>query len=116
MRFSKFKLKYIKKNQNHSSTIQKSFAENGVNKRLNFHYVSQKKLAVLDRKLVNLFNVPKKKRDIARNVFFLIKIKTYKGNRHKKNLPCRGQRTHTNAKTRKKFKYVYSKQKTITKK
>src|SRR5213592_2954178 len=28
-------------------------------------------------------------------------IKTYRGSRHKKNLPVRGQRTHTNARTKK---------------
>ena len=31
------------------------------------------------------------------------KIKTYKGIRHKLKYPCRGQRTHTNAKTVKKL-------------
>jgi ribosomal protein S13 len=35
---------------------------------------------------------------------FLSKIKTYKGVRHKLGYPVRGQRTHTNAKT-KKFKF-----------
>ena len=30
----------------------------------------------------------------------LMEIGSYRGNRHKRNLPCRGQRTHTNARTR----------------
>jgi small subunit ribosomal protein S13 len=30
----------------------------------------------------------------------LMEIGCYRGNRHKRNLPCRGQRTHTNARTR----------------
>jgi small subunit ribosomal protein S13 len=34
----------------------------------------------------------------------LINLKLYKGFRHKDGLPVRGQRTHTNAKTQKKFK------------
>ena len=34
----------------------------------------------------------------------LIDIKCYKGLRHLNNLPCRGQRTRTNARTRKKLK------------
>jgi small subunit ribosomal protein S13 len=39
------------------------------------------------------------KEDVAR----LIRIGTYKGFRHIQKLPVRGQRTHTNAKTVKKF-------------
>ncbi|NDD99670.1 30S ribosomal protein S13, partial [bacterium] len=30
-----------------------------------------------------------------------ITIKSYRGSRHKLNLPCRGQRTRTNSRTRK---------------
>lgn len=41
------------------------------------------------------------RRDIAQNVKRLIQIGCYRGLRHKKNLPVRGQRTHTNARTRK---------------
>lgn len=37
-----------------------------------------------------------------RNIDFLRGINCYRGFRHKKNLPVRGQRTHTNGKTRKK--------------
>lgn len=39
------------------------------------------------------------------NIEFLKIIKSYRGSRHRKLLPVRGQRTHTNAKTnRKKYK------------
>jgi small subunit ribosomal protein S13 len=31
----------------------------------------------------------------------LIEIGSYRGNRHRRSLPVRGQRTHTNARTRK---------------
>lgn len=41
------------------------------------------------------------RREIAQNVKRLISIGCYRGLRHKKNLPVRGQRTHTNARTRK---------------
>jgi len=44
------------------------------------------------------------KENIKKNVEFLIELKNYKGNRHKLKYPVRGQRTHTNAKTRTKFK------------
>jgi small subunit ribosomal protein S13 len=31
----------------------------------------------------------------------LIDLNSYRGSRHRRNLPARGQRTHTNARTRK---------------
>ena len=41
------------------------------------------------------------KKFIKENIFFLTKIRTFKGLRHKLGYPVRGQRTHTNAKTNK---------------
>ena len=38
---------------------------------------------------------------VSMNIKQLIDIGCYKGTRHKKGLPSRGQRTHTNARTRK---------------
>ena len=41
------------------------------------------------------------RRDISSNIKRLIDIGSYRGMRHKKGLPVRGQRTRTNARTRK---------------
>ncbi len=41
------------------------------------------------------------RRDIAMDIRRLVEIGSYRGLRHKKNLPVRGQRTRTNARTRK---------------
>lgn len=41
------------------------------------------------------------RRELSQNVKRLIGIGCYRGLRHKKGLPVRGQRTHTNARTRK---------------
>ena len=41
------------------------------------------------------------RRDIQLNVKRLMDLGCYRGSRHKKGLPVRGQRTHTNARTRK---------------
>ena len=41
------------------------------------------------------------RRDISMNVKRLMDAGTYRGLRHRKSLPVRGQRTHTNARTRK---------------
>ena len=40
------------------------------------------------------------RRDIQANVRRLMDIGAYRGFRHRRNLPCRGQRTRTNARTR----------------
>lgn len=40
------------------------------------------------------------KREVAGNIKRLKDIKTYRGSRHMKNLPTRGQRTKTNARTK----------------
>jgi small subunit ribosomal protein S13 len=41
-------------------------------------------------------------RIVSQNVKRLMEINTYRGLRHKRHLPCRGQRTKTNSRTRRK--------------
>jgi small subunit ribosomal protein S13 len=41
------------------------------------------------------------RKDVSVNIKRLIDIQSYRGNRHRRNLPVRGQRSHTNARTRK---------------
>ncbi len=41
------------------------------------------------------------KREVAANIKRLLEIGAYRGQRHRKGLPVRGQRTKTNARTRK---------------
>ena len=41
------------------------------------------------------------RKDVTMNIKRLIEIGSYRGFRHRRNLPVRGQRTHTNARTRK---------------
>lgn len=41
------------------------------------------------------------RREVTANIKRLIEIGSYRGTRHQKNLPVRGQRTRTNARTRK---------------
>jgi len=41
------------------------------------------------------------RKEVSMNIKRLIDIGAYRGLRHKKGLPVRGQRTHTNARTRK---------------
>ena len=41
------------------------------------------------------------RKDVSMHIKRLIDIQSYRGLRHRRNLPVRGQRTHTNARTRK---------------
>ena len=57
------------------------------------------------------------RKDVSMNIKRLIEIGSYRGFRHRRNLPVRGQRTHTNARTRKgpRKGTVAAKKKTATK-
>jgi small subunit ribosomal protein S13 len=41
------------------------------------------------------------RKDVSLHIKRLMEIQSYRGLRHRRNLPVRGQRTHTNARTRK---------------
>ena len=57
------------------------------------------------------------RRDLSLNIKRLRHLGTYRGTRHRKKLPVRGQRTHSNARTRKgKAIAIAGKKLTITKK
>jgi len=48
---------------------------------------------------------------IFQNIKKLFELNTYKGLRHKDSLPTRGQRSRTNASTKKKIKYIFNEEK-----
>jgi small subunit ribosomal protein S13 len=57
------------------------------------------------------------RRDVAMDIRRLVEIGSYRGQRHRKSLPVRGQRTRTNARTRKgKKKTVSSGRRRVEKK
>jgi small subunit ribosomal protein S13 len=57
------------------------------------------------------------RRDVTQNIKMLMDIGCYRGLRHRRGLPVRGQRTHTNARTRKgPAKTIAGKKKPATKK
>jgi small subunit ribosomal protein S13 len=55
------------------------------------------------------------RRDVAQNIKRKIEIGCYQGLRHRRGLPVRGQRTHTNARTRKGKRVAIAGKKTVTK-
>jgi len=42
-----------------------------------------------------------KRREVSMDIKRLVDLGTYRGRRHRRSVPCRGQRTKTNARTRK---------------
>jgi small subunit ribosomal protein S13 len=74
----------------------------GSNQRINFNFISGKKKGVVNNISKKLLNEVELKTKVAQNIEFLRKLKTFKGFRHRNNLPVRGQRTRTNAKTSRK--------------
>lgn len=66
------------------------------------HQLTPEHIALITKMLQNDFVVEGDlRRQIASDIRRLQSINSYRGTRHKKNLPCRGQRTKTNARTRK---------------
>jgi len=54
------------------------------------------------------------RKDVSMHIKRLIEIGSYRGYRHRRSLPVRGQRTHTNARTRKgPAKAIAGKKKTV---
>ena len=54
--------------------------------------------------------------EIAMNIKRLMEIGSYRGMRHRRGLPARGQRTHTNARTKKGPRRAIAGKKKVTKK
>ena len=55
------------------------------------------------------------RREVAQNIKRKIEIGSYQGLRHRRGLPVRGQRTHTNARTRKGPRVAIAGKKKVTK-
>ena len=84
------------------TTSKKILAETGVNPDVRVKYLSEEDLGKLrDYIQENLTVEGDLHREVSQNVKRLMEIGCYRGLRHRKGLPVRGQRTHTNARTRK---------------
>lgn len=84
------------------STARDILEETSVNPDQRAHEVSDEDLNKLRRVIENRYTVEGALRtERSMNIKRLMDIGCYRGIRHKKGLPVRGQRTHTNARTRK---------------
>jgi len=63
--------------------------------------LTQEQVAAIDRYIAENLKVEGElKREVQQNIKRLIDIQCYRGLRHRRNLPVHGQRTRTNARTR----------------
>ncbi|MBQ6774055.1 MAG: 30S ribosomal protein S13 [Synergistaceae bacterium] len=83
-------------------TAQKILAATGVNPDIRVKDLSEEDTQKLRREIEDNYKVEGDlRREIAMNIKRLIDIGCYRGQRHRLGLPVRGQRTKTNARTRK---------------
>ena len=84
------------------TTAKKIIAETGVNPDVRVKDLTEEDLGKLrDYIQENLKVECDLHREVSQNVKRLMEIGCYRGLRHRRGLPVRGQRTHTNARTRK---------------
>ena len=84
------------------STARRILAETGVNPETRVKDLSEEDTAKLRSIIENDYKVEGSLRtEVAMNIKRLMDIGSYRGLRHRRGLPVRGQRTKTNARTRK---------------
>ena len=84
------------------STARNILAETGVDGDVRVYQLSDEDVNKLRRVIESHYKVEGSLRtETSMNVKRLMDIGCYRGIRHRRNLPVRGQRTHTNARTRK---------------
>ena len=85
-----------------NTTAKKIIAETGVNPDIRVKDISEDDLQKIREYIdKNLTVKGDLHREVSQNIKRLMEIGCYRGLRHRKGLPVRGQRTHTNARTRK---------------
>jgi small subunit ribosomal protein S13 len=84
------------------TTSKKIIAEAGVNPDTRVHALSEDDVNRIRRIIDATYRVEGALRsEVSRNIKRLMDIGSYRGLRHRRGLPVRGQRTHTNARTKK---------------
>ena len=84
------------------ASANKILAKTGINPDTRAKDLTEDEVALLRDEIDNSYHVEGDlRRDVALDIKRLVEINCYRGTRHRKGLPVRGQRTKTNARTRK---------------
>lgn len=86
-----------------------------INKDTRVKDLTEKNIVDLRSEIQNYITEGDLKRVVAQNIRRLKEISSFKGLRHSKNLPVRGQRTHTNARTKRGKRIAIAGKKKVTK-
>lgn len=99
------------------STAQEILDELGIDRSIKVKDWTDDQVTDLRNKIDNDYKVEGALRsEVNQNIRRLIEIGSYRGTRHRKGLPVRGQRTQTNARTRKGKRRTVAGKKSVTKK
>lgn len=82
------------------TTSQQILGETGVNPDTRVRDLSEDDLSKLRAVIADITTEGDLRRQVNMNIKRLMEINSYRGLRHRRNLPVRGQRTRTNARTR----------------
>ena len=83
------------------STSEKILATLGIDENVRVKDLSEEQLTQIRNEVANIKVEGDLRREVALNIKRLTEIGSYRGMRHRRGLPVRGQRTKTNSRTRK---------------
>ncbi len=89
------------------SSAQKILDKTGISRDEKMKNLTEEQLDKIREELENYTIEGELRTQVRTDVKRLMDIGCYRGERHKRGLPLRGQKTKTNAKTRKKMKRVF---------
>lgn len=98
-----------------NTTAEKICADTGINVDIRTKDLTDEQLTALRNEVAKYRTEGDARREVALNIKRLTEIGCYRGIRHKRGLPVRGQRTRTNARTRKGRRKTIANKKEATK-
>ena len=96
-------------------TAQKACADAGVEPTIRVKNLTEEQITAIRNELAKVKTEGELRREVALNIKRLQEIGCYRGLRHRRGLPVNGQRTKTNARTRKGPRKTIANKKSATK-
>ncbi len=98
-----------------SNTAKKLLSKLRIDESIRVKDLVEQQIVQLRNELQNLVLEGDLRRQVSQNIRRLSEIGSYRGSRHKRKLPSRGQRTHTNARTKRGKRIAIAGKKKVTK-
>lgn len=93
------------------SQSQKILKKINISENIRVKNLSEDKLTMIRNEIIKLKTEGELRREVSLNIKRLIEINSYRGIRHRKNLPVRGQSSKQNARTVKKLRKIITNKK-----